>query len=55
METEGHGMKLQKVSGGGRIRLSTAIRMAMKSGGYQVTSLALVVARNNTTSHMGRP
>jgi len=47
-------MKLQKVSGGRRIKLPTGIRMAMKSGGYQVTSLALLAAGSNSVSHMGR-
>lgn len=48
-------MKLQKVNGGGRIRLSMGIRIAMEKGEYQVTRLALSVARNNTSSQGGRP
>lgn len=53
MQTKGHGMKLQKVNRGRRIRLSMEIRIAMEKGVYQVTRLALLVARNNTASHAG--
>lgn len=38
-------MKLWKVSGKGRIVFFAGITKAMKSGVYQVTSLALSVAR----------
>lgn len=55
MQTKGHGMKLQKVNGGGRIRLSLGIRIAVEKGEYQVTRLALSVARSNIASHVGRP
>lgn len=48
-------MKLQKVNGGRRIRLSLGIRIAMEKGEYQVTRLALLVARNDIASHVGRP
>lgn len=48
-------MKLQKVNGGGRIRLSLGIRIAVEKGEYQVTRLALLVARNDIASHVGRP
>lgn len=55
MQTKGHGMKLQKANGVGRIRLSMGIKIAMEKGEYQVTRLSLLVARNNITSHVGGP
>lgn len=52
IQTKGHGVKLQKISGAGRIRLSVRITIAMESGEYQVTSLALLEDRNNSTSRI---
>lgn len=46
-------MKLQKVNRGRMIRLSMGIRIAIEKREYQVTRLALLVARNNIPSHVG--
>lgn len=48
-------MKLQKVNGGGRIRFSVGVRIAMEKEKYQVTRPALLVARNNIAGHVGIP